>query len=133
VNHENEISQKVIGASIEVHKTLGGPGLLESVYEEALCFELEILGLSAQRQVYLPIQYKGKKLGTPLRIDLLVEKRVIVEVKSTAEINPIFKAQLLTYLRLSDLQLGLLINFGNSTLKEGITRIINSAPSAPLR
>lgn len=133
MNHENEISQKVIGASIEVHKTLGGPGLLESVYEEALCFELEILGLSAQRQVYLPIQYKGKKLGTPLRIDLLVEKRVIVEVKSTAEINPIFKAQLLTYLRLSDLQLGLLINFGNSTLKEGITRIINSAPSAPLR
>jgi GxxExxY protein len=133
VNHENEISQKVIGASIEVHKTLGGPGLLESVYEEALCFELETLGLSAQRQVYLPIQYKDKKLGTPLRIDLLVEKRVIVEVKSTAEINPIFKAQLLTYLRLSDLQLGLLINFGNSTLKEGITRIINSAPSAPLR
>ena len=133
MNHENKISQKVIGASIEVHKTLSGPGLLESVYEEALCFELEILGLSAQRQVYLPIQYKGKKLGTPLRIDLLVEKRVIVEVKSTAEINPIFKAQLLTYLRLSDLQLGLLINFGNSTLKEGITRIINSAPSAPLR
>lgn len=133
MNHENEISQKVIGASIEVHKTLGGPGLLESVYEEALCFELETLGLSAQRQVYLPIQYKDKKLGTPLRIDLLVEKRVIVEVKSTAEINPIFKAQLLTYLRLSDLQLGLLINFGNSTLKEGITRIINSAPSAPLR
>ena len=130
---ENQISQSIIGAAIEVHKQLGGPGLLESVYEEALCYELEKRSLGYQRQYNIPIHYKDQTLGTPLRVDLLIEDSVIVEVKSVIEINPIFKSQLLTYLRLSKLKLGLLINFGNATLKEGVSRVINSAPSAPLR
>ena len=121
----NQISDKIIKAAIEVHRTLGGPGLLEAVYEEALVFELKAAGLSVERQVVLPIIYKGTQLGNPLRIDLLVEGEVIIECKATSENNPIFEAQLLTSLRLSGKPLGLVLNFGHKFLKEGIRRVVN--------
>lgn len=123
---ENNLSGMIIGAAIEAHKILGGPGLLESVYEEALAHELHLQGVKVERQVSLPIQYKGKELGSPLRIDLMVGGKVIVEVKSTTEITSIYKSQLLTYLRLSNKKLGLLINFGSPTIKAGVSRVINS-------
>jgi len=122
---ENIISNRIIGAAIEVHKELGGPGLLESVYEEALCYELESRGMNIVRQQQIPIIFKGKQLATPLRIDILVEQMVIVECKATINYNPIFEAQLLTYLRLTDLRLGLIINFGKKYVKSGIHRVVN--------
>ena len=121
----NEITEKIIQAAIEVHKTLGGPGLLESVYEEALAFELKSMGLAVQRQVTLPICYKGNLLGTPLRMDLVVEEQVVVECKAAGENNPLFESQLLTYLRLSKKTVGLVLNFGRSYLKDGIRRVVN--------
>ena len=122
---ENEISQVIVDAAIEVHRTLGGPGLLESVYEEALVYELTSRNLKVERQKPVPIPYKGTVLATPLRIDLLVEKRVIVEIKAVTQYNSVFEAQLLTYLRLTDLRLGLVINFGERLLKDGIHRVVN--------
>jgi len=122
---EDEISKIVIGAAIEVHKTLGGPGLLESVYEEALCWEIQQRGLKAARQVALPILYKGQELATPLRLDLVVEDLVIVECKALADYNSIAEVQLLTYLKLSDLKLGLVINFGEKLVQNGIKRVAN--------
>ena len=122
--HENEISEKIIGAAIEVHRTLG-PGLLESVYEEALCHEFNLRGIAYQRQKYVPISYKNTVLGTPLRLDLLVEEKVIIDVKAKEQLAPSDKPQLLTYLRLSNLRLGLIINFQVQLLKEGICRIVN--------
>jgi len=121
----NEITEKIIQAATEVHKTLGGPGLLESVCEEALVFELKSMGLTVQRQVTLPICYKGNFLGTPLRMDLLVENQVILECKAVSENNPLFEAQLLTYLRLSKKTVGLVLNFGRQYLKDGICRVVN--------
>ena len=123
---KNELTEKIIRAAIEVHKTLGGPGLLEAVYEEALVFELEAKGLKVERQVVWPICYKGNELGIPLRIDLLVEDSVIVECKATSENHPIFESQLLTYLRLSKKSLGLVLNFGQKYLKDGIRRVVNN-------
>lgn len=122
---EDLLSYQIIGAAIEVHKTLGGPGLLESVYEEALAWELQNSGLDVKRQVTVPISYKGNQLATPLRIDMLVENLVIVENKATANYNPIFEAQTLTYLRLMNLRLGLVINFGEKYVKNGIHRVPN--------
>lgn len=122
---ENELSKETIGAAIEVHRVLG-PGLLESVYEEALCYELELRGIPYERQKYRPLNYKEKALKTDYRIDLLVDGKVIVEIKAREEIHPIDKSQTLTYLRLSDLRLGLLINFHEPLLKDGITRIVNN-------
>jgi GxxExxY protein len=110
---ENEITREIIGAAIEVHRTMGGPGLLESVYEEALSWEMTHRGLLVERQLQVPISYKGNPLTSPLRLDLLVEKKVIVECKAITQYNNIFEAQLLTYLRLLDLRVGLVINFGN--------------------
>ena len=98
---ENEISKHVIGAAIEVHRELGGPGLLESIYEEALCRELEIRGLDVQRQCPVNVEYKGLDLGKRLALDLLVEEKVIVEVKAVEKHNSLYEAQLLTYLRAS--------------------------------
>ena len=114
---EDAISKVIIGAAIEVHRTLGGPGLLESVYEEALAWEVAAHGLSVQRQVSLPITYKGHELGTPLRVDLLVERKVIIEVKATVSYNSIYETQTLTYLRLLNLRLGIVINFGEKLVK----------------
>lgn len=122
---ENEISKMIVGAAIEVHKSLGGPGLIESVYEESLAWELADRGLSIKRQIEVPIHYKGNLLATPLRLDLLVNDLVIVEVKSVAAYNRIFEAQLLTYLRLTNLKLGLVINFGDSRVANGVHRVVN--------
>ena len=122
---ENEISHIAIACAIEVHRTFGGPGLLESVYEEALAWELQNKSLDVKRQVELPITYKGNSIGSPLRIDLIVGKKVIVECKATSACLDVYKAQVLTYLRLSNLKLGLLINFGEVLLKNGIHRVVN--------
>jgi len=123
--HENEISQKVIGCALEVHRILG-PGLLESVYEDALCHELKSQGLQFIRQKPVSIPYKDIKLGTDLRLDLLVEDKVIVELKAKDKLSKIDKPQLLTYLRLSEKRLGLIINFHVKLLWEGIHRVVNN-------
>jgi GxxExxY protein len=122
---ENELSKEIIGAAIEVHRHLG-PGLLESTYEEALCYELELRGIPYERQKYQKLNYKEKTLKTDYRIDLLVDQKVIVEIKAREKIAPIDKSQTLTYLRLSGTKLGLIINFHEPLLKDGITRIVNN-------
>ena len=122
---ENEISREIYESAIESHRTLGGSGLLESVYEEALAWELTEKGLSVKRQVALPIPYKGRTLAAPLKIDLIVNDKVIVECKATTKYNDIFEAQILTYLRLTGLKLGLVINFGEKLVKDGIHRVVN--------
>jgi len=123
---ENQISRVVVQSAIEVHRTLGGPGLLESVYEEALVWELQQRGLTVERQKSIPLIYRGQTLSTPLRLDLLVNDLVIIECKATTQYNPIFEAQLLTYLRLTGLKLGLVINFGERLVKDGIHRVVNN-------
>lgn len=123
---ENKISGQVVDAAIEVHRTLGGPGLLESVYEEALAYELRQRHIYVERQKLVPITYKGEELATPLRLDMLVSQNVIIECKATTEYNTIFEVQLLTYLRLMNLKVGLVINFGERVVKDGIHRVINS-------
>ena len=125
VKTENEISREIVRCALEVHRTLGGPGLLESVYEEALAWELWQIGLDVQRQVYLPIPYKGHTLASPLRIDLIADGKVIIECKATSQYNPIFEAQVLTYLRLTGMKLGLVVNFGERLVKDGIHRVVN--------
>jgi GxxExxY protein len=120
----NQLSSKIIGAAIEVHKTLG-PGLLESAYEECLCHELGMQGLLFEKQKPLSIDYKGKKLDCGYRLDIIVEEAVIIELKSCEKIEPIHKAQLLTYLKLSGLNLGLILNFNVSLMRDGIVRIVN--------
>lgn len=118
---EEQLTEAIIGAAIEVHKTLG-PGLLESVYEECLCHELHLRDISFQRQVELPIAYKAVKLESGCRIDLVVEDAIVVEVKSVEDLRPVHEAQLLTYLRLSGRRVGLLLNFGAARLRDGILR-----------
>jgi len=122
--HENEISEKTIGAAIEVHRILG-PGLLESVYEDALCHELHLRGVQFKRQQSVPIPYKGIKLGTDLGLDLLAEDKVIVDLKAKEELSTIDKPKLLTYLRLSDKHLGLILNFLVEVLRDGTCRVVN--------
>jgi GxxExxY protein len=121
----NDISGAIVDAAIEVHRELGGPGLLESVYEEALAAELAERGFKIARQVRVPVVYKGRRLSTDLRLDLLVEESVIVECKATSVTNPVFAAQALTYLRLLDLKLALVINFGKQRVVDGIRRVVN--------
>jgi GxxExxY protein len=116
----NELSSKIIGAAIEVHKALG-PGLLESTYEECLCHELSLRGLSFERQKPLPVTYKEKKLDCGYRLDVVVENAIILELKSCEKIEEIHKAQLLTYLKLAGLKLGLLLNFNVPVMRDGIT------------
>lgn len=123
---EDILSNRIIGAAIEVHKTLGGPGLIESVYEEALTYELARAGLEVQRQVTLPIRYKGNTLGEPLRMDLVIDDLIIVECKAVSKHNPLFEAQVLTYLRLSGMKLGLILNFGMPTIRDGLHRVVNN-------
>ena len=120
----NDITYEVRGAIYDVYKELG-PGLLESVYEEALCFELEQRGLKVERQVQVPITYKGNVLKSELRLDLLVEDKVIVELKSVEEMKKVFSKQLLTYLRLMDKKVGLLVNFNTDDILNSISRIAN--------
>lgn len=120
-----QVGYRVIGCALEAHRSLGGCGLLESVYEEAFCYELEKAGLAFSRQISQPVHYKDTVLSTPLRLDLLVEHQIIVECKATINYNPVFESQLLTYLRLSKLKLGYVINFGEPVLKNGIHRVVN--------
>jgi len=120
----NELSSRIIGAAIEVHKALG-PGLLESAYEKCLCHEFGLRGLSNERQKPLPVIYKGKELDCGYRLDVVVENAIILELKSCEKIEPIHKAQLLTYLRLSGLHLGLILNFNVPVMRDGIVRIVN--------
>lgn len=117
-------SHEVIGAAIEVHRFMG-PGLLETVYEVALCKELRLRGIAVDRQISLPVNYKGEALDCYMKLDLLVEKSIIVEVKSVEKLIPVHRAQLLTYLRLQDLWLGLLINFNVELLRDGVRRVLN--------
>jgi GxxExxY protein len=119
----NEIAEKVIGAAIEVHRHLG-PGLLESAYDECLCYELSRQGVRFERQVHLPIDYKGLHLDCAYRLDLVVENALIVELKAIEALLPIHKAQVLTYLRASQKHVGLLINFNVPMLKAGIKRVV---------
>ena len=121
---DNELTYEIRGAIFNVYNELG-PGLLESVYEEAMIFELKERGLDVARQVEVPVIYKGNELKTPLRLDLLVNNRVIVELKSVEEMKPVFAKQLLTYLKLMDKRVGLLVNFNTSNLQESIKRIVN--------
>lgn len=120
----NNLTSKIIGAAIEVHKPVG-PGLLESAYEACLCHELNLQGMSFDRQRPLPIEYKGERLDCGYRLDIVVENRIIVELKSCQAIEPIHKAQLLTYLKLAGLSLGLLLNFNVTVMRDGIVRIVN--------
>ena len=121
---ENEISSKIIGAAIEVHKQLG-PGLLESTYETCLAYELKQMGLDVKQQQALPVVYKEVKLDAGYRIDLLIENKVIIEIKSVEALADIHTAQLFTYLKLKDLKLGLLINFNSVRVVDGLKRILN--------
>ena len=123
--HENEISKVIIGAAIQLHKTLG-PGLLESVYENALSFDLREQGLLIRQQVPMPFEYKGLKQEIGFRIDVLVNNKVLIEIKSVENLAPVHFAQTLTYLKLSGLKLGLLINFNTKLLKDGIHRLVNN-------
>jgi len=116
----NDLTGRIIAAAIEVHRALG-PGLLEGIYEAALCIELEERGIKFARQVDIPAKYKGRSLGT-YRVDLIVEDLVVVEVKSVAHVLPVIEAQLITYLRLTGKRVGLIINFNTRLLKDGIVR-----------
>ncbi len=120
----NQLTGLVIGAAIEVHKSLGA-GLLESIYEECLCHELTLQKIPFERQKELPVDYKGIKLSCGYRIDVLVKDQLILELKSCDLIQPIHEAQLLTYLKLSGIKYGLLINFNTLYLKDGIKRLAN--------
>ncbi|MDQ7837592.1 MAG: GxxExxY protein [Thermodesulfobacteriota bacterium] len=119
----NDLTGEVISAAIEVHKILG-PGLLESAYEECLCRELELRQILYDRQKELPIEYKGIKLDCGYRLDVLVENRLVLELKACDALQPIHKAQLLTYLKLTGIKVGLLINFNVPILKQGIKRMV---------
>jgi len=120
----NKLSSNIIGSAIDVHKAIG-PGLLESAYEECLCHELGLRGIGFERQKPLALRYKGINLDCGYRLDIVVENLIILELKSCEKIEPIHKAQLLTYLKLSGLSLGLLLNFNVTVMKDGIVRIVN--------
>jgi len=122
--HENELTKIVINLCIKIHKTLG-PGLLESVYEEVLVYELNKLGILVARQVGIPVNYESVKLELGFRADLVIENKVIIELKSVENVLPLHKKQLLTYLKLTNIKVGLLINFNESLMKNGIIRIAN--------
>jgi GxxExxY protein len=122
---ENEISNMIIGAAIEVHRELGGPGLLEDIYEEALCEELRLRNLVVERQIPVRLTYKGRILQKPLRLDMKVGGLVLVDNKAVNEWHTVFEAQMLTYLRVTGIKLGLVINFGERYVKNGIYRVVN--------
>lgn len=122
---ENEISKIIVNMAYDIHTKLG-PGLLESVYEEVMAHELNKLQIPFYRQKWIPISWKGEELGRGFRADLIVDRRVIVEIKSVTRIEPVFKKQILTYLKLTNLHLGLLINFNEELIKNGISRVVNN-------
>jgi GxxExxY protein len=122
--HENDIAQHIVEATYRIHTRLG-PGLFESVYEEILAYELKKLGLGVEQQKGLPVTWDGLRMELGFRADLIVEHKVIVEIKSVEAIAPVHPKQLLTYLKVSGLKLGLLINFNTTLIKDGIKRIVN--------
>lgn len=122
---ENEIATIIVNRAYNIHVQLG-PGLLESVYEEILCYELRQEGLFVEQQKAIPLLWKGLKMNIGYRADLIVERKVIVEIKSVEAISPVHPKQLLTYLKIADKRLGLLINFNERLIKNGITRIVNN-------
>ena len=124
--HENEIGSIIVDSAVDLHRNLG-PGLLETVYEVTLARALERRGLAVQRQVDVPIQYQGETFSEGFRADLIVGELVIVELKSIERVTPTHKKQLLTYLRLTGLKLGYLLNFGEALMRDGITRTINGS------
>jgi GxxExxY protein len=119
-----KLTEQIIGAAIDVHRELG-PGLMESVYEECLCYELSVRGIPFQRQVALPVRYKKVKLDCGYRMDVVVEDTVVLELKAIEQLHPLHEAQLITYLKLSQKPVGLLINFNVPVLKDGIVRRVN--------
>jgi len=121
---ENELTEKIIGGCIEIHKILG-PGLLESLYEQVLCYELKQRNIPFTNQQIIPVKYKDVILEAGFRADIIVDSKVIIEIKSVEKMNPVYSKQLLTYLKLTNIRLGLLINFNAVLLKDGIERIIN--------
>jgi GxxExxY protein len=123
----NEVSGQIVDVAVKVHSALG-PGVLESVYEVVLAYELRKRGLDVQRQLPIPIVYDDARFEEGFRLDLLVEDQVVVEIKSVEDVRPVHKKQLLTYLRLADRRLGLLLNFNVNLMKEGITRIVDRLP-----
>jgi GxxExxY protein len=123
---ENLLYEQVLDAAIEVHRTLGGLGLLESLYEDALFYELRVRNIPALSQVQIPGTYKNFKLRDPMRLDILVDNKVIIEVNATENVSAVHKAQVLTYLRLTNLKLGLVINFGQGRLIDGWERVVNN-------
>ncbi|NLZ94592.1 MAG: GxxExxY protein [Bacteroidales bacterium] len=122
---KNEISAMIVNKAYEIHVELG-PGLLEAVYEEILCYELRKIGLSVVRQKCIPVKWDGLKMDIGFRADLIVEDMVIIEIKSVEKVSPVHPKQLLTYLKVTDMKLGLLINFNERLIKNGITRIVNN-------
>jgi len=122
--HENEVAHQIVDAAYKIHSTLG-PGLLESAYQAILVYELQRRGLRIEAETPMPVVYESVRLDVGFRADLIVEDKVIVELKSVEKIAPVHKKQLLTYLRVADKRLGLLINFGAPLIKDGITRIVN--------
>ena len=122
---ENELSKIVVDCCYKIHTTLG-PGLFESVYEEVLVYELKSRKINYERQLDIPVEYQGLKMTIGFRADIIVEKKLIVELKSVEKILPVHKKQLLTYLKLTKLKLGLLVNFNEALIKDGITRIVNN-------
>lgn len=130
----NKITETIIGVAINIHRSLG-PGLLESAYEACMVYDLTQTGLKVEQQKPLPIVYRGVKLECGYRLDLMIENKVIVEIKSVETLLPIHKAQLISYLKLTDCKVGLLINFNVEILKDGIQRIVNNFPDSlrPLR
>lgn len=121
---ENELSKIVFDAGLKIHKKLG-PGLFETVYEECLFYELKKQNLKVEKQLVLPIVYEELKINNAFRIDIIIEDKLILEIKAVEFINPSHKAQLLTYLKMTNCKLGLLINFNEETFKSGVTRVIN--------
>lgn len=119
------LSEQVLDAAIEVHRTLGGPGLLESLYEDALFHELNLRGIPAVSQVQIPVAYKNYKLRDPMRLDMLVDNKIIIEIKAVEKVLAVHKAQILTYLRLTRLKLGIIVNFGQARLVDGWERVVN--------
>ena len=128
--HENEISHAIIGAAIEVHREVG-PGIIEKPYEEAMCHELHLRGLSFVRQKAVPFVYKGVQLSVDLHTDLIVEGKVILDLKAKDQVTAIDRLKVLTYLRLLKLRLGLVINFHVAVLKDGIYRVVNNLIERP--
>ena len=123
LSHENALTARIIGLAIEVHKHLG-PGLLESAYEECLCHEIRCADITFERQKYLPVVYKTVKVDCGYRMDIVVEGKLVIEVKAVDRLMPIHEAQMLTYLRLSGCRVGLLMNFNSVALKDGLRRLV---------